>query len=115
MVVATVASSQPLRFHLEISLNNINFYTVPPKKPRTFQHYIIIASKANISNLFKKRIKKGRVPHFSLRDNPIKYLGQLHLGKLFYIAFLNILPNKAPVNPKAFNKYKDIYKNASNS
>jgi len=34
MAVVTVASSQPLRFHLEISLNNINFYTTPPKKLR---------------------------------------------------------------------------------
>jgi len=60
-------------------------------------------------------MKKGRVPYFPLRDNPVKYLGWLHLGKLFYIAFLSILPNKAPANPKAFNTYKDIYKNKSNS
>jgi len=34
MAAATVAFSQPLRFYLEISLNNINFYTAPPKKPK---------------------------------------------------------------------------------
>jgi len=34
MAAATVASSQPLRFHLRILLNNINFYTIPPKKPK---------------------------------------------------------------------------------
>jgi len=115
IVAATVASSQPLRFHSEISLNNIDFYTAPPKKLKTSQHYVIIASKVNISNLFKKRTKKGRVPRFPLRDDPIKYLGWLRLSKLFYIAFLNIPPNKIPIDPKAFNKYKDIYKNVSNS
>jgi len=36
MAAATVAFSQPLRFHLRISLNNINFYTAPPKKPKAF-------------------------------------------------------------------------------
>jgi len=77
---------------------------------------VITASKANISNTPKKRrIKKGRVPCFPPIDNPIKYLGWLRLGKLFHITFLNISPNKAPVDPKAFNKYKDIYKNESNS
>ena len=45
----------------------------------------------------------------------MKYLGQLRKGKLFYIAFFNILPNKVPIDPKAFNEYKDIYKNKSNS
>ena len=74
-----------------------------------------MAFKANISNIPKKRIKKGRVPCFPLRDNPIKYLAQLYLGKLFYITFLNILPNKAPADLKAFSEYKDIYKNISNS
>jgi len=34
MAAATVASSQPLRFHLEILLDDINFYTAPPKKPK---------------------------------------------------------------------------------
>ena len=79
------------------------------------QYYIITASKANISNIPKKRrIKKGRVPRFPLIDNPIKYLGWLREGKLFYITFFNIPPNKVPIDPKAFNKYKDIYKNISN-
>jgi hypothetical protein len=37
---------------------------------------MITASKVNISNIPKKRrIKKERVPHFPLIDNPIKYLG----------------------------------------
>jgi len=31
------------------------------------------------------------------------------------LPFLSILPNKAPIDPKAFDKYKDIYKNESNS
>jgi len=34
MAVVIVASSQPLCFHLEISLDNINFYTTPPEKPK---------------------------------------------------------------------------------
>jgi len=34
MAAATVASSQPLCFYLEISLNNINFYITPPEKPK---------------------------------------------------------------------------------
>ncbi|XTI91767.1 hypothetical protein V2W45_1333656 [Cenococcum geophilum] len=41
-------------------------------------------------------MKKGRVPRFPLRDNPVKYLGWLRL------------------DPKAFNKYKDIYENETN-
>jgi len=32
MAAATVVSSQPLRFYLGISFNNINFYTTPPEK-----------------------------------------------------------------------------------
>jgi len=36
MAAATVASSQPLRFYLGILLNNINFYTTPPEKPKAF-------------------------------------------------------------------------------
>jgi len=32
-------------------------------------------------------MKKERVPRFPLRDNPIKYLGWLRLGKLFHIIF----------------------------
>ena len=74
MAAATVASSQPLRFHLEILLDDINFYTAPPKKPKASQHYVITASKVNISNIFKKRTKKGRVPRFPLKDDPVKYL-----------------------------------------
>jgi len=31
------------------------------------------------------------------------------------LPFLSILPNKVPTDLKAFNKYKDIYKNKSNS
>ena len=88
MAAATVASSQPLRFHSGISLNNINFYTAPPEKPKASQRYAITASKANVSNIPKKRrIKKGRVPRFPLVDDPIKYLGWLREGKLFYITF----------------------------
>ena len=45
----------------------------------------------------------------------MRYLGWLREGELFYIAFLSIPPNKAPADPKAFDKYKDIYKNKSNS
>ena len=88
MATATVASSQPLRFHLGISLDNINFYTTPPEKLKASQHYAITASKVNVSNIPKKRrIKKGRVSCFPLIDNPIKYLGWLRKGKLFYITF----------------------------
>ena len=75
-----------------------------------------MAFKANINNIPKKRkIKKGKVLYFSLINNFVRYLGWLLKGKLFYITFLNILLNKTPVDPKAFNKYKDIYKNKSNS
>jgi len=35
-MAATAAFSQPLYFHLGILLNNINFYTTPPKKPKAF-------------------------------------------------------------------------------
>jgi len=31
------------------------------------------------------------------------------------LPFLNIPPNKTPADPKAFDKYEDIYKNISNS
>ena len=31
------------------------------------------------------------------------------------LLFLNIPPNKVPADFKAFNKYKNIYKNKSNS
>ena len=75
-----------------------------------------MAFKVNISNIpEKRRIKKGKVFYFPLINNFIKYLGWLFKGKLFYIAFLNILFNKVSVNLKAFNKYKDIYKNKNNS
>ena len=88
MAAVTVVSSQPFYLYLKISLNNINFYTVPPKKPKIFQYYAITVSKVNISNIFKKRkIKKGRVPRFPLIDNSMKYLNQLREGKLFHIAF----------------------------
>jgi len=36
IVAATVVSSQPLHFHLEILLNNIDFYIPPPEKPKIF-------------------------------------------------------------------------------
>ena len=70
-----------------------------------------------MSNIPKKRIiKKGKVFYFPPINNPVRYLGWLLKGKLLYIAFfLNILLNKAPADPKAFNKYKDIYKNKNNS
>ena len=88
ITAVTVASSQPLYFCLEISLNNINFYTAPPEKLRTFQHYAITASEANVSNTpKKKRTKKEQVLHFPLIDDPVKYLNWLRLGKLFHITF----------------------------
>lgn len=98
MAAATVASSQPLRFHSGISLDDINFYTAPPEKPKASQHYAITASEANVSNTPKKRrIKKGRVPRFPPIDDPVKYLGWLC------------------EDPEAFDEYEDIHENTSNS
>ena len=74
-MAATVASFQPLYFYSKLLLNNINFYTTPPKKLRVSWYYVITIFKININNIFKKRkTKKGRVPRFPLKDNPIKYL-----------------------------------------
>ena len=88
IITVTVASSQPLYFHSEISLNNINFYTTPPEKLKASQYYVITVFKVNISNTPKKRrIKKGKILYFSPIDNPVRHLNWLLKGKLFHITF----------------------------
>ena len=82
MAAATVASSQPLRFHSEISLDNINFYTAPPEKPRASQHHAITAPEKSTSSKPERR-NRG-VPLFPPKSQEALKAWALN-GMLFHL------------------------------